>query len=207
MSRSGTIFCLFFFFKQKTAYEIEELTNLVANLVDLARGSQRDLHLRPVRLDEVAEVVVGHAEARFPGISFTLDAEPTTVSGDPEELERALWNLVENAAKWSDSGGRVDLRVAGGEVTVRDDGPGVPAADRPFIFNRFYRSETGRSHPGSGLGLAIVRQIAETHGGRVEVEDAAGGGARFRLSLVEGAHQHESAGSGVDSLPRLAPAP
>src|SRR5262249_52130054 len=81
--------------------EIEELTALVANLVDLARGSQRDLHLRTARLDHVAEVVVRRAEARFPQLTFALDAEPATVTGDPEELERAIWNLVENAAKWS----------------------------------------------------------------------------------------------------------
>jgi two-component system, OmpR family, sensor histidine kinase MprB len=166
--------------------EIEELTALVANIVDLARGSQRDLHLRSVRLDHVAEVVVGRAEARFPGLNFAVDAEPTTVAGDPEQLERAIWNLVENAAKWSNGGGRVDVTIADGEVTVRDHGAGVPIADQPFIFDRFYRSEVSRGHPGSGLGLAIVRQIAETHGGRVEVEEAEGGGARFRLSLVNG---------------------
>ena len=164
--------------------EIEELTTLVANLVQLAHGSQRDRHLRDVRLDEIAEAVVRRARARFPGLGFTLEAEPTTVWGDPEEVERAIWNLVENAAKWSNGGGRVELTVASGEVTVRDHGPGVPAADRPFIFDRFYRSESARGQPGSGLGLAIVRQIAESHGGRVDVEDAEGGGARFRLALV-----------------------
>jgi two-component system sensor histidine kinase MprB len=164
--------------------ELEELTLLAANLVDLARGSQRDLHLVAVRLDHVAEAVVARATARFPELDFALEAEATTVWGDPEELERAIWNLVENAAKWSDGAGRVELTIAEGEVVVRDHGPGVPAADRPFVFDRFYRSEVARSHPGSGLGLAIVRQIAETHGGRVEVEEAAGGGARFRLSLL-----------------------
>jgi two-component system sensor histidine kinase MprB len=164
--------------------EIEELTTLVANLVQLAHGSQRDLHLRQVRLDEIAEAVEQRALVRFPALDVTLEAEPTTVLGDPEEVERAIWNLVENAAKWSDGRGRVELTVASGEVTVRDHGPGVPAADRPFIFDRFYRSESARGTPGSGLGLAIVRQIAESHGGRVDVEDAEGGGARFRLALV-----------------------
>jgi two-component system, OmpR family, sensor histidine kinase MprB len=164
--------------------EIDELTTLVANLVQLAHGSQRDLHLRHVRLDEVAEVVTHRALGRFPGFDFTLDAEPTTVWGDPEEIERAIWNLVENAVKWSGGRGRVELSVADGEVTVRDHGPGVPAADRPFIFDRFYRSDAARARPGSGLGLAIVRQIAESHGGRVGVEEAEGGGARFRLALV-----------------------
>jgi two-component system, OmpR family, sensor histidine kinase MprB len=163
--------------------EISDLTMLVTNLVDLARGSQRDLHLRDLRLDEIAETVVGRARARFPGLDVTLAAEETTVWGDSEKIERAIWNLVENAAKWSNGGG-VELTVANGVVTVRDHGPGVHAADRPLIFDRFYRSETARGQPGSGLGLAIVRQIAESHGGGVDVEDAEGGGARFRLALV-----------------------
>jgi two-component system sensor histidine kinase MprB len=81
-------------------------------------------------------------------------------------------------------------------VTVRDHGPGVPAADRPFIFDRFYRSEASRGQPGSGLGLAIVRQIAESHGGRVEIEEPAGGGARFRLSLLKANSLGASASSG-----------
>jgi two-component system sensor histidine kinase MprB len=168
--------------------ELEELTALVANLVDLARGSQRDLHLQEVDLDEVAEIVVQRANVRFPAIEFTLEAEATTVWGDPEELERAIWNLVENAAKWTNGTGRVDVAIANGEVVVRDHGPGVAAADRPFVFDRFYRSDAARGQSGSGLGLAIVRQIAESHGGSVEVDDAPGGGARFRLSLLEAAH-------------------
>jgi two-component system sensor histidine kinase MprB len=164
--------------------ELDELTTLVANTVELARGGQRDLHLEHVRLDELAERVVRRAEVRFPTLEFALDADETTVWGDPEELERAVWNLVENAAKWSNGGGLVELTVVDGEVAVRDHGPGVPADERPFIFNRFYRSDRARGRPGSGLGLAIVRQVAESHGGRVEVEEADGGGARFRLVLV-----------------------
>jgi two-component system, OmpR family, sensor histidine kinase MprB len=167
--------------------EIDELTALVGNLVDLARGSQRDLHLHPVRLDEIAQVVVRRAKGRFPEFDFALEAEPTTVWGDPQELERAIWNLVENAAKWSNGEDRVEIEVGGGRVSVRDHGPGVLAADRPFVFDRFYRSESARGRPGSGLGLAIVRQVAENHGGGVDVEDAPGGGARFRLTLLEGA--------------------
>jgi two-component system, OmpR family, sensor histidine kinase MprB len=167
------------------ARELQELTTLVGNIVELARGSQRDLHLEHVRLDELVERVIQRAEARFPHLQFALDADETTVWGDSEELERAVWNLVENAAKWSDRSGRIDLRIIGGEVTVRDHGPGVSEADRPFVFDRFYRSEAARSQPGSGLGLAIVRQIADSHGGRVEVESAPGGGARFRLTLIE----------------------
>jgi two-component system sensor histidine kinase MprB len=172
--------------------ELEELTTLVANIVELARGSQRDLHLEHVRLDELAERVVERAEARFPSIEFALEADETTAWGDRDELERAVGNLVENAAKWSNGGGRIELTVRGGEVAVRDHGPGVPEADRPFIFERFYRSDRARGQPGSGLGLAIVRQIAESHGGHVDVEDAEGGGARFRLVLLRSEHRLSS---------------
>jgi two-component system sensor histidine kinase MprB len=172
--------------------ELEELTTLVANIVELARGSQRDLHLEHVRLDELAERVVERAEARFPSIEFALEADETTAWGDRDELERAVWNLVENAAKWSNGRGRIELKVRGGEVAVRDHGPGVPEADRPFIFERFYRSDRARGQPGSGLGLAIVRQIAESHGGHVDVEDAEGGGARFRLVLLRLEHRLSS---------------
>jgi two-component system sensor histidine kinase MprB len=173
--------------------ELQELTTLVANIVELARGSQRDLHLEHVRLDELAELVVERAEARFPSIEFALEADETTAWGDRDELERAVWNLVENAAKWSNGGGRIELTVRGGEVAVRDHGPGVPEADRPFIFERFYRSDRARGQPGSGLGLAIVRQVAESHGGHVDVEDAEGGGARFRLVLLRSEHRLTSA--------------
>jgi two-component system, OmpR family, sensor histidine kinase MprB len=167
--------------------EIEELTTLVGNLVDLARGSQRDLHLRQVRLDEIAAAVVERARARFPRLTFELRAHATTVWGDVDDLDSATWNLVENAAKWSASGATIEVEAAAGEIVVRDHGPGVAPEDRPFVFDRFYRSAQARGTGGSGLGLAIVRQVAETHGGSVDVADAAGGGASFRLSLIEAA--------------------
>jgi two-component system sensor histidine kinase MprB len=167
--------------------EIDELTALVESLVDLARGSQRDLHLRQVRLDEIAAAVVERARARFPRLSFELHAHPTTVWGDADDLDRATWNLIENAAKWSTPGAGIEVDAAGGEIVVRDHGPGVAPADRPFVFERFYRSPEARGTAGSGLGLAIVRQVAETHGGSVDVADADGGGAAFRLSLIEAA--------------------
>jgi two-component system sensor histidine kinase MprB len=167
--------------------EIEELTILVTNVLELARGSQRDLHLDEIRLDRVAQAVVRRARARFPQFRFDLEAEPTTVWGDSQELERAIWNLVENAVKWSNGGGQVEIEAGHGEISVRDHGPGIAATDRPLIFDRFYRSDTARGQPGSGLGLAIVRQVAESHGGSVNVEDATGGGARFRLTLLESA--------------------
>jgi two-component system sensor histidine kinase MprB len=105
------------------------------------------------------------------------------VTRELEELTTLVANIVELAR---------DLTIVRSEITVRDHGPGVAEADRPYIFDRFYRSEAARSHPGSGLGLAIVRQIAESHGGRVDVEDAEGGGARFRLVLLSSEHRLSS---------------
>jgi two-component system sensor histidine kinase MprB len=165
--------------------ESEELSALVSDLVDLARGSQRDLHLREVELDGVVEDVVERASTRFPQLEFEHRSKPTSVVGDPQHLDRAVWNLVENAAKWSEPGGLVEVTTEGGEVLVRDHGPGIDPGDRPFVFDRFYRSQSARGRQGSGLGLAIVRQVAESHGGKVELEDAPDGGAAFRLTLIE----------------------
>jgi two-component system sensor histidine kinase MprB len=165
--------------------ESEELSALVSDLVDLARGSQRDLHLRELELDKVVEDVVERAATRFPELSFDYDSETTTVVGDPQQLDRAIWNLVENAAKWSEPGGTVEITTASGEVLVRDHGPGIDPGDRPHVFDRFYRSQSARGRQGSGLGLAIVRQVAESHGGKVELVEALGSGAAFRLSLIE----------------------
>ena len=97
---------------------------------------------------------------------------------------RAVWNLLENAGKWSTNGKPVEVRLRGGELTVRDHGPGIAAEDRERIFDRFYRAAAARSLPGSGLGLAIVREVADAHGGAVAAEEAPGGGALLRLRLT-----------------------
>jgi two-component system sensor histidine kinase MprB len=109
--------------------------------------------------------------------------EPTVVDGYRDRMERAVWNLLENAGKWSGDGGSVEISLAGGELRVRDHGPGFADEDRPLVFDRFYRSAAARSMPGAGLGLAIVREVAEAHGGTVEAANAEDGGAVVRLSL------------------------
>jgi two-component system sensor histidine kinase MprB len=159
-----------------------ELKDLINDLVDLARYGQAPFHTEDVRLDLVAERVTAAAGRRVPEVSFELTGTPTLVHGDPDALERAVANLVDNAMKWSPSGGRVYVRVAGGTLEVADSGPGIPDADRPYVFDRFYRSPAARAHPGSGLGLAIVRQVAETHGGTAEALPSVSG-ARLRLTL------------------------
>ena len=105
------------------------------------------------------------------------------VDGYRDPMERAVWNLLENAGKWSGEGSSVEVSLARGELRVRDHGPGFSEEDRPLVFDRFYRSAAARAMPGAGLGLAIVREVAEAHGGTVEAENAAGGGALVRLSL------------------------
>jgi two-component system sensor histidine kinase MprB len=168
---------------QDVVAQLAELTVLVADLVELARGSEPNLHAEDVRLDEVVERAVRQSGRRFGAVRFTSELEPTLVRGIPSRLERAVSNLLDNAAKWSSEGGAVDIRLKDGELVVRDHGPGIDQADLPFIFDRFYRSTSARGLPGSGLGLAIVRQVAESHGGGVTAEAADGGGASFRLRL------------------------
>ncbi|MBB5866759.1 two-component system sensor histidine kinase MprB [Allocatelliglobosispora scoriae] len=161
-----------------------ELRTLINDLVDLARYGQAAFHTEDVRLDLVAERVAARAATRAPHIEVHVSGEPTLVHGDPDALERAVANLVDNAVKWSPPGGRVEITVAGGVLDVADTGPGIPAEDLAFVFDRFYRSPAARAHPGSGLGLAIVRQVAEAHGGTAEAIPSRQG-AVLRLTLPD----------------------
>ena len=163
--------------------EAHEMRDLIGGLLELARGDDPRLQREPVQLDELVEDSVERARSRFPKISFDATLEPTTVDGSPDRLERAVWNLLENAGKWSPEGQTVEVRLSGGELSVRDHGPGIAAEDRPLVFDRFYRSANARSMPGSGLGLAIVREVADAHDGTVSADEAPGGGTLMRLRL------------------------
>ena len=161
--------------------QAEELGNLVADLIALARDGETPPATEDVRLDELVAEAVVRARRHAPAVYFTLRAEPCLVSAAPDRIGRAVNNLLDNAAQHAD---RVEVTVtADGVVTVRDHGPGVPPEDVPLVFDRFYRGATARGRSGSGLGLAIVRQVAESHGGSVRVESPEGGGARFVLAL------------------------
>jgi two-component system, OmpR family, sensor histidine kinase MprB len=163
--------------------ESHEMRGLIAGLLELAQaGAQAEKE--EFQLDEVVEEAVERARTRFPDVSWQTDGlEATVVDGYRDRMERAVWNLLENAGKWSGDGGAVEVSLAGGELQVRDHGPGFADEDRPLVFERFYRSAAARSMPGAGLGLAIVREVAEAHGGTVEAENAPDGGALIRLSL------------------------
>ena len=162
--------------------QVEELSRLVGDLVELDPDAPPELE--EVRLDELVAATVARARLHSPAVAFSVTVEPSVVEAAPAQIERAVSNLLDNAAKWSKS---VDVRVAGPEVIVRDHGPGIAEEDLPHVFDRFYRAASARNLPGSGLGLAIVRQVAQAHGGEVTVENAAGGGAVFRLKLAPAA--------------------
>jgi two-component system, OmpR family, sensor histidine kinase MprB len=163
--------------------QAEELGDLVTDIIELARDGDRGATLEDVRFDHLVEEAVDRAHRHAPGVVFDMTLGPCVVEGAPDRLGRAVNNLLDNAAKHSPPGGVVEVCVKRGELTVRDHGPGVAPGDAPHVFDRFYRGAGARDRPGSGLGLAIVRQVAEAHGGSVELEDAPGGGALFRLAL------------------------
>ncbi|HEV2060040.1 MAG TPA: ATP-binding protein, partial [Solirubrobacteraceae bacterium] len=163
--------------------ETEELTALITDVIELARGDEPLQGVDDVQFDEVVAEAVARARRRRPRTTFDADLEPTLVAGLSERLGRAVDNLLDNAAKHAPEGTVVDIVLRDRELTVRDRGPGIPEQERAQVFDRFYRGAHARGRPGSGLGLAIVRQVAETHGGSIAVEEAPGGGALFRLRL------------------------
>jgi two-component system sensor histidine kinase MprB len=165
--------------------ELDELTALVADIVELARGAKpSDAEVDDVRLDLIVSQLVERAGRRGDKqTKFDLDLEPTLLRGQQERIARAVSNLVDNARKWSPPGGLVEIRLRGGELSVRDHGPGFEEEDIPHVFDRFFRSDRARAMPGSGLGLAIVRQAAEAGGGWVAASNAPGGGAIVRASF------------------------
>ncbi len=158
--------------------QLEELSALVAALVELDPDAPPELE--DVRLDQLVAAAVERARLHTPTVEFREHLAESLVRASPVQLDRAVSNLLDNAAKWSDS---VDVTVADHTVTVRDHGPGIAQEDLPYVFDRFYRAAAARNLPGSGLGLAIVRQVATSHGGSVSAENAPDGGAVFRLQV------------------------
>jgi two-component system sensor histidine kinase MprB len=162
--------------------EVNELTDLVAELVDLATDRADLEPPEPVPLAPLAEVVADRTRRRTGrDVSVAFDGEPGTVLAGPHGIERALTNLVENAVKYSADA--IEIVVHGPWIEVLDRGPGIAADDQPHVFDRFYRSTEARTEPGSGLGLSIVQQIVESHGGRVWATTRDGGGAAVGFEL------------------------
>ncbi len=179
--------------------QVREVIQLVNDLIELARDEEPAALVEQVSLAELAAQAVGQAREHWPAVRFTfelndagddagIDAGGALVAGVPARLERLLSNLLDNAAKFSPPGGPVETVVTGTEITVRDHGPGIEAADLPYVFDRFYRASAARALPGSGLGLAMARQIARAHGAELTAEPAPGSGSLFRLHLPPARH-------------------
>jgi two-component system sensor histidine kinase MprB len=166
----------------EASIELDSLTSLVADLVELARGEERKLRVEDVSLDDLVTAAVERAQSRAPQAVFVTSLTPTQVRVDPVLVERAISNLLDNAVKYSPPGAPIEVVVRDGQVIVADQGPGVAEQDLPRIFDRFYRAAAARSKPGAGLGLAIVREAAEAHGGNATVESSPRG-ARFTITL------------------------
>ncbi len=164
-----------------TVAQIGELTRLVDDLVELARGDGQEEPFTLVDLADLTRRAVDVVGRSHPPITFRVDGVPSLIRGAPARVSRAVSNLIDNAAKWSPPGAEVEVTVHETAVMVRDHGPGVDPADLPHVFDRFYRSPQARTMPGSGLGLAIVKQVADSHGASVTAEAAPGGGALFVL--------------------------
>ncbi|MGZ5368587.1 MAG: sensor histidine kinase [Aeromicrobium sp.] len=163
--------------------QLQELSTLVGDLVELARDEPMRRDPEPVDLADVVRHAVERVRLRAPGVAFDMDVKPWMVFGEPLLLERAVTNLLDNSAKWSPPGGTVQIRLRDGVLTVADEGPGIADADLPHIFDRFYRSSEARTLPGSGLGLSIVRRATDRHGGSVEARSPKSGGTLFTMRI------------------------
>ena len=168
--------------------QLKELTTLVGDLVDMAREDERPgAEPEPVPFNEIVERAVERAHRRAQSLHFDVSLQPGEVRAQPALLERAVMNILDNAAKWSPPGGHVGVTLEANSawhLTVTDQGPGIAPEDLPHIFERFYRAESARSMPGSGLGLAIVRNVVTSHGGSIDVTSSStGGGTRVDIVL------------------------
>jgi two-component system sensor histidine kinase MprB len=165
--------------------ELKELTTLVNEVVALAIDSHDAEEERPVDLAALAEQAADRIERRW-GRRVLLRSAPVTVPARPEQVMRAVGNLLENAVKFSPAGTPIELTVTPDRIEVRDYGPGIHPADLPRVFDRFYRADAARSVAGSGLGLSIVQQTAQKWGGTVQAANHPQGGAVFTIQLPPG---------------------
>jgi len=163
--------------------QIEEMTTLIGDLVELARDEPAMPVVEAVEVEALLDHALDRVRRRVPSLTWAVTSDAWWVVGESGGIERAITNLLDNAAKWSPAGGTVHVTLRQGTLTVEDAGPGIAEADLPHVFDRFYRAAESRAMPGSGLGLAIVRQVAERAGGSVTAGRSPYGGARLVLHL------------------------
>jgi signal transduction histidine kinase len=180
---------------QRCLDELVHLTKLVDDLLMLARSDTGELTLdrQVVKLEMLCQEMVEHvrplAEERGLALNLSLSDEPTMILGDARRLKQLILNLLDNAIKYTPSGGQIHVKVGRKDSTaavdVIDTGCGIPAEDIPRIFDRFYRrrQKMDGQAPGFGLGLAICKWIVEAHGGTISVESEPGHGTRFTFQI------------------------
>ena len=167
-------------FRDVTA-QVEELSTLVGDLVELAREEPVAPRPEPLDFADIVARAVERVRRRAPDVNFDVETDSWWVVGEETILERAVTNLLDNAAKYGPSDGTVSVRLVDGRLTIADEGPGIEDRDLPMVFERFYRAENARTLPGSGLGLSIVQQAVRRHGGNVSVTNRDPHGAELKL--------------------------
>ncbi|MFF5650036.1 ATP-binding protein [Streptomyces collinus] len=165
--------------------QMTELATLIGDLQELSRPDpgQHSERTQIVAWQDTVESALRRARLRGPELTITADVEPWFVRAEPSALERAVVNILDNAVKFSPEGGLIEVRLTEGVLTVRDHGPGIPADELPYVFDRFWRSPGARALPGSGLGLSIVARTVQQAGGEVSLSRAEGGGTVATVRL------------------------
>ena len=167
--------------------EIDELTSLSSELSALASDQSAAENPSLVQIDEAVRDLVERAQRRS-GRDIRLNVDGSiTANIRPNQFDRAVSNLIDNALKFSPASSPIDVFVRGLRIEVHDSGPGIAPEDRPYVFDRFYRAAATRSFPGSGLGLAIVKQFADVHGATTLVGSSGTGGAMVGVDLTSAA--------------------
>jgi len=183
------------------AAQLGEFTTLIGDLVHLSREETVQPDPEPIDLRDVVSNAVARAKRRGPGLTFAVTLDPLYLVGEPDSLERAVTNLLDNAVKFSPAGGTIEVRLEGDRLRIVDQGPGIADQDLPHVFDRFYRSEDSRTTPGSGLGLSIVAQTIKAHGGWVKVGRSPAGGAEFTVRLPGSSEPLDSPSEITGTLP------
>ena len=167
----------------RTSIRLEKVMRSLLNLADAENSSR--LYFRQVNLRDIAEDARKALQTTFPGARVEVVGAQAFVLADPDLVELALMNLLENAVKYSEGVADIQMTVGEGWIEVADRGIGIPAEELPYVFERFYAVNKARSRKvgGAGLGLSIVKAVMEKHGGKVTVRSELGKGSAFTLKF------------------------